>query len=116
MSPDPREIAAVLEAPEAVREVLRRIDGLGVAVRPDGRTYLCAATFMAGRPWLPLSETAILAEATRLAGTPGAWTLESLHRDGVEHGATATVGGLTASGATPRLAAIAVLRAVLDRP
>ena len=73
MTPHPDEIAAVLAAPEAVREALRRCEGPGWGIdaqppfdaeRPG--LHLLAEARDCGFPWLPVDPCAIAAEAARL--------------------------------------------------
>ncbi len=125
MSPDPREIAAVLAAPEPVREALRRCEGPGwvftwvptinyapsvsVALELCGGPGAEPAQERPFRPWLPVDPTAIVVEAARVVGWRRGWVLETWN-DGYRAGSPH---GYHRDGETPRLAAIALLTAVL---
>jgi hypothetical protein len=119
MTPDPRETAALLAAPPAVQEALRRVEP-GWAPAPDGGVdtwELRAWCRDPAWPWLPVDPTAIVAEAARIAGVR-AWWIDHL-RDGSTlirlAGPSDDMPGPDAvDGPTPRLAAIALLRAVVE--
>jgi hypothetical protein len=137
MQPDPREIAAVLAAPEPVREALRRCEGPGWS--HTGATYVVeeqvhgsTGETMWGRrdidardpgawelaikpdglmPWLPVDPTAIVVEAARTFGT--SWSIEPVVGMGGPRYRAWTARGEVTYGETPRLAALALLTAVL---
>jgi hypothetical protein len=119
MTPDPREIAAVLAAPEPVREALRRCGGPGWFALSEHQPQLHVEAWPHYAPvwaWLPVDPTAIVAEAARIAGVQ-AWWIDHL-RDGSTlirlAGPSDDMPGPDAvDGPTPRLAALALLSAVV---
>jgi hypothetical protein len=118
MTPSPAEIAAVLAAPPAVQEALRRVEGPGWRLYHSGAPVLAEAPAVrADVRWLPVDPTAIVAEAGRLHALR--WDKQYTAMQGVEleDGRWWARIGMGAPegewGDSPRLAAIALLSAVV---
>ena len=112
---NPREIAAVLAATDAVREALRRCDGPGWELRHGRAIALCGNPDEADDtrgPWLPVDPTTIVMEAARLAGSLHHGDPPAIRQYGGDW--VAETHWTLRTGSTPRLAALALLAAIVE--